>query len=242
MAESQVTIDNTSHDLGEPFMVIATQNPLDSVGTYPLPQARWIAFYSRISMKHIARECELQVMRTYGRHQPPAKPAPIKTTALVRVKHYIQEKIHLSEAVESCLLDIAEATRTHTDVILGLSTRALVAAMSALKAYACLQGRAYVIPDDIVTLAPHLFGHRLTVKGGAEQAKMVLNDCIQGSPRRDPRVQLDKGINGGFISTLAEQPHPHRALFALSTRGTAGGTVCLGKGRPRQVSRCPASC
>ena len=180
MAESQVTIDNTSHDLGEPFMVIATQNPLDSVGTYPLPQAQLDRFLFKISMKHIARECELQVMRTYGRHQPPAKPAPIKTTALVRVKHYIQEKIHLSEAVESCLLDIAEATRTHTDVILGLSTRALVAAMSALKAYACLQGRAYVIPDDIVTLAPHLFGHRLTVKGGAEQAKLVLNDCIQG--------------------------------------------------------------
>ena len=180
MAEGQVTIDNTSHDLGEPFMVIATQNPLDSVGTYPLPQAQLDRFLFKISMKNIEREFELQVMRTYGRHQPPAKPTPITTRALVNVKHYIQEQIHLSEAVENCLLDIADATRKHTETILGLSTRSLVAAMSALKAYSCLQGRAYVSPDDIVTLAPHLFAHRLTVRGGAEQAIKILNDCVHG--------------------------------------------------------------
>ena len=84
MAESQVTIDNTSHDLGEPFMVIATQNPLDSVGTHPLPQAQLDRFLFKISMKHIARECELQVMRTYGSSSTTGKPAPIKTTALVK--------------------------------------------------------------------------------------------------------------------------------------------------------------
>lgn len=180
MAEKQVTIDNQTHPLDDLFMVIATQNPSDSVGTYPLPQAQLDRFLFKIPMRHIDRESELAVMRTYGHRGHQAEPIAVTRTALLAVREFMENEIHLHENVEHCLLDIASNSRNHPDIALGLSTRTLVQAIAALKAHALIKERRFVSPEDVSCLAAPLFEHRLSIKGGPERTAAVVNELVVG--------------------------------------------------------------
>ena len=179
MAEQQVTIDNQTYPLDELFMVIATQNPSDSVGTYPLPQAQLDRFLFKVPMKHIDRESELNVIRTYGHQTALPPPAPVQRTELLKVRAFIQNGIHLHESVEHCLLDIAANSRNHPEIALGLSTRTLVQAISALKAKALMNQRQFVSPEDLTELSGPLFQHRLAIKGGSERGTALVKELIK---------------------------------------------------------------
>jgi MoxR-like ATPase len=180
MAENQVTIDNDTHPLDQLFLVIATQNPSDSVGTYPLPQAQLDRFLFKISMTHIDRASELAVMRQYGQHKVTSRAVqPLSRDDILAVRRCMQHKITLDSSIEGCLVDIAEQSRTHADVVLGLSTRTLVNAIAALKTQALLDKRDYVKPEDIAKLAQPLFQHRLSVRGGPERASVVVSDMLE---------------------------------------------------------------
>ena len=181
MAEHQVTIDNETHSLDELFLVIATQNPSDSVGTYPLPQAQLDRFLFKISMTHIDRASELEVIRRYGQSNSSASQlSPISRDHVLAIRRCMRTSVTLDPSIESCLVDIAQASRSHPDVLLGLSTRTLVNAISALKTQALLQERDYVKPEDIATLATPLFAHRLSIRGGPERSQSVVADIIEG--------------------------------------------------------------
>ena len=180
MAERQVTIDNETYPLDPLFLVIATQNPSDSVGTYPLPQAQLDRFLFKISMTHIDATSELAVLRKYGQNQHNEVPNfSITREQLLDVRKSMHEHIVLSEAIEECLVAIAHQSRIHPDVSLGLSTRTIVNAVGALKAKALLSKRDFVKPEDLVDLAYPLFQHRLIVRGGSDRVKTIIDEMIK---------------------------------------------------------------
>lgn len=189
MGEKQVSIDNETHALDAIFLVIATQNPLDLAGTYPLPEAQLDRFLFKLKMKHIDREAELEVLKTVGIRQKQAHlPPVVMQSEVLKARDAVVEQVTVSEAIDEALVDLANRIRQDPRVEQGLSTRALVLARSALKARAMLVGRNFVNADDLEALAGPLFLHRmsLSVDAGSAQEplKAALLPVIEGLARR----------------------------------------------------------
>lgn len=182
MAEKQVTVDNVSHPLDDLFFVIATQNPLDLAGTYPLPAAQLDRFLFKIKMEFIDRDSEIDVLNSESeRAKPLGEEVPrIKRGDIVKIRRMLGETVYVSGKVNECLVDIARALREHPDVALGVSTRCLVLMKPALRAAALLKGRDFVSEEDIAWLAPHVFAHRLTLEMGRRDPQAVITECMKG--------------------------------------------------------------
>jgi MoxR-like ATPase len=178
MAEKQVTVDNHSHDLEELFFVIATQNPLDLAGTYPLPRAQLDRFLFKIRMHYLSRENELEVLAKWkaARQKPPA--FAVSPGTLVAARRLLQDQVQVAPAVHECLCDIAQNLRKDPRVALAVSTRSLVLAVPALQARALLQGRDYVSPADVKALAIPMFSHRLELVPGQKDPDAVVTECV----------------------------------------------------------------
>jgi MoxR-like ATPase len=176
MAEKQVTIDNRTRALDELFFVVATQNPLDLAGTYPLPVAQLDRFLFKIRMTHIDREAELEVLRTMQARKAGAERGlpPVRRSELLEARRAIEAAVHVHPVVQEGLVDIARALREDRRVLQGVSTRSLVLAVPALKTRAMLYGRDYVDSDDLQALLPRIFEHRLELGGGAGSAEAVI--------------------------------------------------------------------
>jgi MoxR-like ATPase len=177
MAEKQVTVDNQTHDLEDLFFVIATQNPLDLAGTYPLPRAQLDRFLFKIKMTYLDRANELEVLsrrRAAGQHQPTLSVPP---RTLLAARRLMQEAVAISPAIHDCLVDIAGALRTDRRVALAISTRALVMALPALQARAMMLGRDYVSPKDVRALAVPMFAHRIELVPGVKDPDVVVTEC-----------------------------------------------------------------
>src|SRR5918999_2689326 len=168
MEERQVTIDGTTHLLDEPFMVAATQNPLEHEGTYPLPESQLDRFMMRLSMGYPSRASELEVLDTHGGSsafaelQPVADPAPI--VSLIETAR----RIHVATSLKRYIVDLAEATRAHPEIYLGASPRASLYLLRAARAAAASRGRDYVVPDDVKDLAISVLAHRLVLAPEAQ--------------------------------------------------------------------------
>lgn len=181
MAEKQVTVDNVTHPLDDLFFVIATQNPRDVAGTYPLPVPQLDRFLFKIRMDDINRDAELAVLRT---RQARSGAVPVDLT---RVRHHevlearsqVERDIYVSDSVHHCLVDLARELRAHPQVVQGVSTRSLVLMVPALKASALLHGRNFVSGEDLTWLAPRVFGHRLDLAPGAPPANEVIQACLK---------------------------------------------------------------
>lgn len=185
MAEKQVTVDNISHKMNEIFFVIATQNPLDSIGTYPLPLAQLDRFLFKIKMQHVNRAAELEVLATWGKPRDPCDLPRVTRGDIANARSVIRRTVAVSLPVHECLVDLAVALRKDQRVIQGVSTRALVLAIPALQTLACLRNRDFVAPDDIEHLAVPLFQHRLELAPGAETPEVVIREAL-----RQPLEQL----------------------------------------------------
>jgi len=179
MAERQVTVDNTTHKLDPLFFVIATQNPLDAVGTYPLPVAQLDRFLFKIQMKHIARAAELEVLRSWGSPREATSLPKVARSEVLAARSYLRNSVFVAPAIHECLVDIAHALRNDKRVLQGVSTRSLVLAIPALQALATLRGRDFVAPEDIEHLAIQLFMHRMELIPGVDDAKPVIRDCLK---------------------------------------------------------------
>ncbi|MCA9516339.1 MAG: AAA family ATPase [Myxococcales bacterium] len=179
MAEKQVTVDNITHKLDDLFFVIATQNPLDAVGTYPLPLAQLDRFLFKVRMKHIDRDSELEVLKTWGLPKTRATLPKVARRAIVESRGIIRQGVHVAEAVQEALVDIARNLRADKRVLQGVSTRSLVLAIPALQTLAMLRGRDFVTPDDIERLAVPIFQHRMELLPGIDDAGMVIKDAIR---------------------------------------------------------------
>jgi MoxR-like ATPase len=192
MAEKQVTVDNQSHRLDELFFVIATQNPIDLAGTYPLPTPQLDRFLFKIAMRHIERAAELEVLADYPKRAlelAEAMPG-VRRGELLRARAAIRAEVALVPAVKEALVDTARALREDARVLQGASTRSLVLMMPALQARAVLHGRDYVGPEDLVAIAPHVFGHRLELAPGIERADEVVRDALAPQVDRLSRLSL----------------------------------------------------
>ena len=180
MAEKQVTVDNESHALDDLFFVLATQNPLDSVGTYPLPLAQLDRFLFKIKMAHIARSAELEVLASWGKPRVACDLPTVTRDDVVNSRTVLRTQVVVDPAIHGCLVDVAQALRDDKRCVQGVSTRSLVLAIPALQTRAMLHGRDFVAPEDIEALAPNIFHHRLSLVPGAGDPLDVVRDCLRG--------------------------------------------------------------
>jgi MoxR-like ATPase len=192
MAEHQVTVDGTTHRLPPPFLVIATQNPIDSEGTYPLPESQLDRFLVRITMGYPAREAELEILATHGHHDQLDDLSPVATTADLLDLAAAARDIHVAPALQGYLVDLADASRRHPQVAVGMSPRATLALQRIARARAATRGRTFVTPDDIKALAEPVLAHRLLLTPAARvaqaDARAVVADVLDRVPVPQPRA------------------------------------------------------
>lgn len=192
MAEKQITVDNRTRSLDDLFFVIATQNPLDLAGTFPLPAAQLDRFLFKIRMTHIPREAELEVLATYKtRRKTPGEDLPrVTRSEILEARAAVEEGVHVAPQILECLVDIAGKTRTDQRILQGTSTRSLVLVMPALKARALSRGRDFVTADDVRALAGLIFGHRVELAPGEDNLDEVLEGCMAEPLERLARATM----------------------------------------------------
>lgn len=189
MGEKQVTVDNITYPLDDLFFVIATQNPLDLVGTYPLPTPQLDRFLFKITMDHIDRESELDVLESYKQRRDQAsQKITVSRDEVLGARALIDTEVVISSAVKTALVDISRNLREDDRVLQGNSTRSMVLMLPALQVAAALRGRNFVSAEDIELLLPRVLGHRIELAPGVVALDKVLNDAM-----REPMEQLAKG-------------------------------------------------
>ena len=171
MEERQVTVDGETYDVGQPFMVIATQNPIEMEGTYPLPEAQRDRFTARLSMGYPAPSAELVMLDTHGLVSPLDTMPAVADAAVVGGMIEVARSIHVADAVRRYVIDLVTATRSHPELRLGASPRASLQLLRTARAYAATEGRDYVLPDDVQGLAEAVLAHRLLPTAEAQIAR-----------------------------------------------------------------------
>ncbi len=161
MAEGQVTIDGTTYPLPPPFLVVATQNPIEHEGTYPLPESQLDRFLLQVSVGYPDRQAEVDVLTTHGDHDALAELRPVTTADHVLALARAVRGVYVAPPLQGYLVDLAGATRAHPQLALGMSPRATLALQRVARARAASLGRGHVLPDDIKALAEPVLGHRL---------------------------------------------------------------------------------
>ena len=195
MAEKQVTVDNATRRLDDLFFVIATQNPLDLAGTYPLPVAQLDRFLFKVRMMHIDRQAELDVLKSMKARKAglASQLPPVSRDEIVTSRKVIEDKVHVSALIHEALVDTATRIREDRRVLQGVSTRALVLAVPALQTRAMLYGRDYVDADDLQALLPLVFHHRVELGAGSVEADTVIEAALAPALERLAQAQLRHG-------------------------------------------------
>jgi len=186
MQEQQVTVDGVTRALPRPFLVLATQNPIEYEGTFPLPEAQLDRFLMRLSLGYPSRQDERQILLNLWREHPIVKLArAVDGTGLADLQRQVWD-VHVDETLQAYIVSLVAATRTHPDLALGVSPRGSLALFKAAQALAAGRGRDHVIPDDIKYLAPVTLPHRLIVKPEAtlrgRAAGGILGDILENTP------------------------------------------------------------
>ena len=191
MEERRVTVDGTPHAVPRPFMVVATQNPVEMDGTYPLPEAQLDRFLMRVDIGYPDHEAELGIMRTQGRGSVADELRPVLSSAAVAAIVRAATAVFVAAPVEDYLVRVVAATRTAEGVRLGASPRATLALLRATRAWALTAGRGFVTPTDVQDLAVPVLAHRLLLTPDAElagrNAASVVQDVIGSIPAPQPR-------------------------------------------------------
>ena len=180
MEEKQVTIDGVTHVLDKPFFVIATQNPIETAGTYPLPEAQLDRFLMQISMGTPTKEEELAIMNRFLADNPLEELAPVCTSADVLEMQKAYKEVYVHPVLMSYMADLVAATRDADNIVMGVSPRGTLALLNAVRAYAMIQGRDFVTPEDIKTLAVPVMAHRLILQRGGSRSNgaTVMTDIL----------------------------------------------------------------
>ncbi|MEB3291213.1 MAG: MoxR family ATPase [Leptolyngbya sp.] len=173
MEEHQVTTDGVSRPVPDPFFVVATQNPVEYQGTFPLPEAQMDRFALSFSLGYPTEAEELSMLQRLGGNTTSRDLQPCITLEEVMALRHQCAQVTLEASLQQYILDLVRATRTHREITLGVSPRGSVAFHRAVQALAYLEGRDYAIPDDIKTLAPHVLAHRLIPVGNARPQDLI---------------------------------------------------------------------
>jgi len=177
MEERQVTVDAHTYRLGRPFMVIATQNPIELEGTYPLPEAQLDRFLMRIEMGYPNRDSEVQILELHPGHPRVDDLEPVTSAEEIVAAADVVAGVHVANNIKGYIVDLAEASRRHRDLALGMSPRGALALQRSARALAASLGREYVVPDDVKRLAPAVLEHRLLLAPDA-QLRGVTPDAV----------------------------------------------------------------
>lgn len=167
MQEKQVTVDGNTYKLPQPFMVLATQNPIEYEGTFPLPEAQLDRFTLRVSMGYPTFVEEKKILATFKGESPLEKLQPVVSGEDIATMQKETEEIFVDESIQDYIIQITQATRTNKDIYLGASPRGTLSLFNASRALAYIKGRDFVIPDDVKTLVVPTIAHRLLIKSEA---------------------------------------------------------------------------
>lgn len=183
MGEHQATVDGVTYKLDDPFFVIATQNPIESLGTFPLPEAQLDRFLMKLSLGYPERSAEKEILSQYNGKNPLNTLSAVCTKDDVKAASDAVCEITVSEPIKEYILNIAEATRNSEKLRLGISPRASLALMKASQAYAGIMGRDFVLPDDVKSVAVPVLSHRILVKTSntirlTDTGEKVIEDLI----------------------------------------------------------------
>jgi MoxR-like ATPase len=216
MEERQVTIDGKTYELPSPFMVVATQNPVEMEGTYPLPEAQRDRFMARVSVGYPSAEAELQMLDVHGGVSPLEDLQPVAHAHEILKLIEAVRGVHVAEPVRRYVVDLVGATRTHPDLRLGASPRATLHLLRAAKASAALSGREYALPDDVQALAVAVLAHRLLPTAQAQlnrrTAEQVVEEILQRTPVPTAAPQQQSGFGGLDRAAPAYPQQPPRRL------------------------------
>ncbi len=186
MQEQQVTVDGVTRDLPRPFLVLATQNPIEYEGTFPLPEAQLDRFLLRLSLGYPSRTEERQILTNLWREHPITKLGKVVDGYELSSLQKRVWDVNVDDTLQDYIVALAEATRDHPDLSLGVSPRGTLALLKSAQAFAAIRGRDYVLPEDIKTLVPLTLAHRLILKPEAElrgrTAQLVLEDVVAKTP------------------------------------------------------------
>ncbi len=189
MEEHQVTVDNATYALESPFMVVATQNPVEMEGTYALPEAQRDRFMARVSVGYPVESAELAMLNSHTSRNPLDSLQAVTTAAEIRELSALVGRVHVAPAVQRYAVALVTATRRSPELSLGASPRATLHLVRAAKASAALAGRAYVVPDDVLALTEQVLAHRLLLSVeasmGGRTTSTILADLVAGVPVPD---------------------------------------------------------
>jgi MoxR-like ATPase len=193
MEERQVTTDGVTYELPSPFLVVATQNPVEMEGTYPLPEAQRDRFMARVSIGYPSPEAELRMLDVHGGVSPLDDLQPVAHAHDIIKMIEAVRTVHVASSVRRYAVDLVGATRHHPDLRLGASPRATLHLVRAARAAAALEGREYVLPDDVQMLAPAVLAHRLLPTAQAQlnrrSAEQTVAEIVQRTPVPEPETR-----------------------------------------------------
>jgi len=178
MEERQVTSDGVTRALPLPFMVVATQNPLEHEGTYPLPEAQLDRFMMRVVIGYPERQKELEILDTHGIQSTFVNLEPVASVEEIQQMIALARSVSVSQAVKTYIVDLVEGTRNHSDLLLGASPRSALFLQRLARARAASQYREYVMPDDIKALAHPVLGHRMALRPEAQMRGESISTLI----------------------------------------------------------------
>ena len=170
MEERQITIDGVSYKAGEPFFVIATENPVESSGTFPLPEAQMDRFMMQLSMGLPSVEEEKEILMRYNKEEPLVTLASVASIEDIETAKRAIQDVFVHDCIMNYIVEIVAATRVGENVLMGVSPRGTLAFLRCAKAYAYLNGRDYVTPDDVKALAPYVLSHRIVMGYGKSKS------------------------------------------------------------------------
>lgn len=199
MEEHQVTVDGSSYALGEPFMVVATQNPIEMEGTYPLPEAQRDRFMARISMGYPDTAAEVEMLQTHQSVSPLTAIKPVVTGTDVAAMMGMVRDVYVASPVNEYIVSLGRATREHPHLRLGASPRAMLQLLRAAKATAALSGRDFVLPDDVATVADSVLAHRLILDRKAASAGESPSSVIESIMAKLPVTAANRRSVGAAV-------------------------------------------
>ena len=179
MEERQVTIDSVTRPLDPPFMVIATQNPIEHEGTYPLPESQLDRFMMQLSIGYPDSEHSVDILTKHGTHEPVEDLDAVVEVAVVMEMIEIARSVHVADHVKRYIVDLIEATRTHPGIALGASPRASLSLLKATRALTAAEGRDYCLPDDVKRLATRVLSHRIMISTDEHLQGASASDLVE---------------------------------------------------------------
>jgi MoxR-like ATPase len=179
MEERQVSAEGRTYRLPHPFMVVATQNPVEQEGTYRLPESQLDRFLMRLSLGYPSREAEMQILDSLGATEVLTALQPVVTAAEITAMSQVVRTVHLADALKAYLVSIAEASRSHAGLTLGLSPRATLQLARATRSRAAANGRDYAIPDDVKVVAGAVLAHRVVVRPDAASRGLTAEQAVR---------------------------------------------------------------